>query len=74
MLTSFAIPAFLGLASLVTALPKDDLNYELYTNSLGYTTTRFKTGTEPGSDDYVRRFGAGASTSALISTPTTASS
>lgn len=60
MRTSLAIPAFLGLASVITALPKDDLNYELYTNSLGYTTTRFKAGMEPGSDDYARRFGADA--------------
>ncbi|CZT22019.1 uncharacterized protein RCC_07888 [Ramularia collo-cygni] len=60
MRTSISISALLGLASLVVALPKDGLNYELYTNSLGYTASRFKPGMEPGSDDYARRFGAGA--------------
>lgn len=61
MRTSFAIPALLSLVSFATALPKDALNYELYTNDLGYTTSRFKAGMEPGSDDYARRFGVGAS-------------
>lgn len=58
--TSICMTALLGLASFTTALPKDGLNYELYTNRLGYTTSRFKSGLEPGTADYPRRFGSDA--------------
>lgn len=49
-----------ALAALVTftsALPKSKQNWELVTNELGYTVSRFKEGMQPGSEDYNLRFG-----------------
>jgi hypothetical protein len=47
--------ATLGFAG-ISAHPLENQNWEVYTNSLGYTTSRFKPGMEPGSDDYTARF------------------
>jgi hypothetical protein len=51
------VAAFAASMAMASALPQDNRNYEVVTNALGYTTTRFKPGMGPGSEDYIRRFG-----------------
>lgn len=47
-----------GAAELASAGPASfGKNYERVVNHLGYVTSRFKRNMEPGSDDYMRRFG-----------------
>ncbi|KAI5363636.1 hypothetical protein Slin14017_G056000 [Septoria linicola] len=56
----FNIPILATLAMSIAstmAMPKSSQNWELVTNNLGYTTRQFKAGFEPGSEDYLHRFG-----------------
>lgn len=57
ILSNVLLTAMLGLAGISSAHPLENQNWEVYTNELGYTTSRFKPGMEPGSEDYVARFG-----------------
>ncbi|CZT16161.1 uncharacterized protein RCC_02002 [Ramularia collo-cygni] len=67
MKTTAALSSLAALASLAAAFPTAGTNWETYTNDLGYTTTRFKPGMEPGSLDYDYRFGSSNATTDLAS-------
>jgi hypothetical protein len=62
-----ALSTLVVLIGFSTAFPTTGSNWETYTNDLGYSTTRFKTGMEPGTLDYDFRFGSSNATTDLAS-------
>ncbi|KAM3414302.1 hypothetical protein BST61_g10955 [Cercospora zeina] len=58
MLSNIPIAAaIVASISLVSAVPTATQNWQLETNALGYEVARFRPGFEPGSEDYLHRFG-----------------